>query len=311
MHEEAVNYATEALEKLLTRATRLSADEQTGIQKALKALNAYPEEFLSGTIEITVSRRVPEGGSSYTSISIGEEGLELSSGGSVYDPAVGSDSFSRTDFRHFREAEETEEEFGWEQSWLEGWRSNLPRRNDAAGEKAEVSVEDESEVLPTPAEEVAATFATYASALPDLLASLQDCEPATRLELSGRIAKETPGVYVFYDWYDQPQYVGRTRDLRRRLGEHGRDSSSHYSASFAFLRARKVAESDGHDLRGFSRKELANEHEAFRDFFAAAKMTVAEMTIRWVVVPDAVTQALLEVYAALELGTPFNSFETS
>jgi|GEM_PF-790053 len=311
MHEEAVNYATDALDNLLTRAPNISVDEQAGIQKAKQALNAYPAKLLSGTVEITVSRRFSEGGSSYTSISIGEEGLELSSGGSVYDPAAGSDSFSRTDFRHSRGADETEEEFGWEQSWLEGWRSNLPHRDDAAGETAEVSVADESEVLPSPAEEVAATFAAYASALPNLLGRLQDCEPATRLELSGRIAKEAPGVYVFYDWHDQPQYVGRTRDLRRRLGEHGRDSSSHYSASFAFLRARKVAESNGHDLRGFSRKELAHEHEAFRDFFASSKMTVAEMTVRWVVVEDAVTQALLEVYAALELGTPFNSFETS
>jgi hypothetical protein len=155
-----------------------------------------------------------------------------------------------------------------------------------------------------------ATFGTHVDQLPNLLAALVACSPATRTELAKRIPKNTPGIYAFYQ-DGRPVYVGRTRDLRRRLGEHGRESSSHYSASFAFLRARKVAESNGHDLRGFSRKELANEHEAFRDFFAASKMTVAEMTVRWVAVDEAVTQALLEVYAALELDTPFNSFETS
>lgn len=309
MCEEAIYYATEALEKLLIRAPKLSADERASVQSVLMALKVYPNEVLVGLVEITISYQFPEGGSNYASIQIGEEGLELSSGGAAYDPAVGSDSFSRTEFRHSPETGETEEEFGWEQSWPESWNNNLP--DDQNEGTWGISVIDDNELPLIPAEVVAETFATYASALPDLLARLQDCEPATRLELSGRIAKETPGVYVFYDWYDQPQYVGRTRDLRRRLGEHGRDSSSHYSASFAFLRARKVAESNGHDLRGFSRKELANEHEAFRDFFAASKMTVAEMTVRWVVVDDAVTQALLEVYAALELGTPFNSFETS
>ena len=107
-------------------------------------------------------------------------------------------------------------------------------------------------------------------------------------------------------------YVGRTRDLRRRLGEHGRAGSSHYSASFAFLRARYAAEAAGHtaSLAGISRGELAR-HAVFGPLFGTEKATVASMTVRWVVVPDAVTQALLEVYAALELHTPFNSFETS
>lgn len=155
------------------------------------------------------------------------------------------------------------------------------------------------------------TFGTYAAQLSTLLDTLKACEPAIRSELAKRIPLHTPGIYAFY--HDgQPVYVGRTRNLRRRLCEHGRVGSSHYSASFAFLRARHAAEAAGHtaSLVGISRPDLAR-HDVFGPLFVSEKGVVASMTVRWVVVPEAVTQALLEVYAALELGTPFNSFETS
>jgi len=155
------------------------------------------------------------------------------------------------------------------------------------------------------------TFVEHTNQLPTLLADLKACEPATRAQLAKRLPKNTPGIYAFYH-NDQPVYVGRTRDLRRRLSEHGRVSSSHYSASFAFLRARRAVEATEHKARlvGLARADL-EKHEVFGPQFVAEKSTVAGMTVRWVVVPDAVTQALLEVYAALELDTPFNSFETS
>ena len=129
--------------------------------------------------------------------------------------------------------------------------------------------------------------------------------------MTKRIPLHTPGIYAFYH-EGRAVYVGRTRNLRRRLSEHGRVGSSHYSASFAFLRARHAAEAAGHtaSLAGLTRPDLA-QHEVFGPLFVAEKSIVAGMTLRWVAVPDAVTQALLEVYAALELGTPFNSFETS
>lgn len=154
-------------------------------------------------------------------------------------------------------------------------------------------------------------FADYLSQIYGLLRQLKACPPATHAELAQRIPKNTPGIYAFYH-DDQPLYVGRTRDLRRRLNEHSRPKSSHYSASFAFLRARHAAEAAGHtaSLAGKSRSALAG-HEVFGPLFVAEKLAVAGMTVRWVQVADAVTQALLEVYAALELGTPFNSFETS
>ncbi|GAB3862282.1 hypothetical protein GCM10028822_42770 [Hymenobacter terrigena] len=155
------------------------------------------------------------------------------------------------------------------------------------------------------------TFTEQLAQLPALLADLKACPPAARAELAQRILKNTPGIYAFYH-DDQPVYVGRTRDLRRRLNEHSRPKSSHYSASFAFLRAWHSAEAAGHtaSLAGKSRSALAG-HEVFGPLFVAEKLAVSGMTVRWVKVADAVTQALLEVYAALELQTPFNSFETS
>lgn len=153
-------------------------------------------------------------------------------------------------------------------------------------------------------------FEDHAAKLPAYFASLEACAPATRSELAKRIPKGTAGIYAFYH-NGQPVYVGRTRDLRRRLGEHGRVGSTHYSASFAFLRARRAVEAKGHVLTGKSRGELSDDKEVFKSFFVAEKATVASMSVRWVVVDDAVTQALLEVYAALALDTEFNSFVTS
>lgn len=165
-------------------------------------------------------------------------------------------------------------------------------------------------MVPNQDQKARITFDDHTAKLPAYLANLEACVPATRSELAKRIPKVTAGVYAFY--HDgKPVYVGRTRDLRRRLGEHGRVGSTHYSASFAFLRARRAAEAKGHVLTGKSRGELSSEEDGFQPFFIAEKANVASMTLRWVVVADAVTQALLEVYAALELETPFNSFETS
>lgn len=48
---------------------------------------------------------------------------------------------------------------------------------------------------------------------------------------------------------------------------------------------------------------------AFGSAFLAAKRRVADMEIRYVEEADPVKQALLEIYAATSLGTPYNDFE--
>jgi hypothetical protein len=57
-----------------------------------------------------------------------------------------------------------------------------------------------------------------------------------------------------------------------------------------------------------SRDELCS-HPVFGPAFTAAKGRVAAMDIRYVEEADPVRQALLEIYAATVLETPYNDFE--
>lgn len=68
--------------------------------------------------------------------------------------------------------------------------------------------------------------------MPTLLQCLRDSD------LRDRNFRGFPqrGIYVFYE-NDCPIYVGRTNRMNDRILEHGRRSSPHNSASFAFLLA--------------------------------------------------------------------------
>ncbi len=52
------------------------------------------------------------------------------------------------------------------------------------------------------------------------------------------------------------------------------------------------------------------EQPVFRDAFIAAKERIRQMDYRFVAEPDQICQALLEIYCAVALGTPYNSFGT-
>ena len=116
------------------------------------------------------------------------------------------------------------------------------------------------------------------------------------------------GVYLFSEG-DSHLYVGRTNRMRARLHEHCRRSSSHNSAPFAFLLARKAS---GQTSAAYqvtrSRAELEKE-QGFNAAFVAGKDRISRMQVRFVEERDPVRQALLEMYAAIALQTPHNSFE--
>lgn len=118
------------------------------------------------------------------------------------------------------------------------------------------------------------------------------------------------GIYIFYDEPDQPRYVGRTRNLRRRLRQHAHPDATHYSASFAFARARR--EGEGVPSEKLTRAALAAD-PIFAPIFAQHRQRVGQMWVRWVEEEDDIVQTLLEVYAAVTLGTTahYNSFRTS
>ena len=117
----------------------------------------------------------------------------------------------------------------------------------------------------------------------------------------------TGGIYVFYE-QGQPVYVGRTRNLRRRLRQHSHPGSTHYSASFAFLIARRQAA-----LPKFPRMTRQQVAEQLNSLFSLCRQRVGCMQVRWVREQDPVIQSLPEVYAAVTLRTTehYNSFQTS
>jgi hypothetical protein len=115
------------------------------------------------------------------------------------------------------------------------------------------------------------------------------------------------GVYVLYEG-GKPIYVGRSNRLRGRLLEHGRQSSTHNSAPFAFNLAKEKAGKKGIDISQVRNK--LERDPAFSDLFTKAKKRVALMKARTVQIDNPVMQTLFEVYAALALKTPYNDFDT-
>jgi hypothetical protein len=117
-----------------------------------------------------------------------------------------------------------------------------------------------------------------------------------------------PGVYLFTEG-GKNLYVGRTRRLRKRLLEHLRQSVK--DAPFAFRLARK---STGRQKASYrqkgSRKELLAD-PVFAAAFARQKERIGRMSIRYVRVKDAPTQALLEIYTSTVLETTHNEFSTT
>lgn len=115
-------------------------------------------------------------------------------------------------------------------------------------------------------------------------------------------------IYLFSE-SDKYLYVGRTNRLRERLRGHCTPSATHYTATFAFRIAREATgmirasyASEG------SRANLVND-SSFGLSFAEAKRRVANMDIRFVEETNPVKQALLEIYTATTLSTPYNDFD--
>ncbi|HYC74276.1 hypothetical protein [Brevundimonas sp.] len=129
---------------------------------------------------------------------------------------------------------------------------------------------------------------------------------APLVEIRGAVLPGTPAIYAFY-LAGEPVHVGRTRNLRQRL--RGHVSNSHYSASFAFKPARGATGLTATYRKGEGRAALL-ENPVFRDAFDHALAEVQGMSVRYLAVADPIDQYLLELYAALELGTSLSEFDT-
>lgn len=116
------------------------------------------------------------------------------------------------------------------------------------------------------------------------------------------------GIYLFSEG-ERHLYVGRSNGIRKRLQGHCRPSAGHNSATFAFRIAREMTGNvTATYLTQGSRADLEKD-PAFAEAFSMAKDRVRAMDIRCVEEVDPMRQAILEMYVALSLETPFNDFD--
>lgn len=116
------------------------------------------------------------------------------------------------------------------------------------------------------------------------------------------------GIYLFSEGA-QHLYVGRTNGIRKRLQNHCRLKGTHFSATFAFRIARHTTGQTKASYAPTGSRSRLCEDAIFGPAFQEAKKRVNAMEIRFVEETDAVRQALLEIYVASALQTPFNDFD--
>lgn len=149
-------------------------------------------------------------------------------------------------------------------------------------------------------------FRGYIESLEPSFQRLMVMEPVTVAALPGGMPQA--GIYLFSE-AGENLYVGRTNTIRKRLQNHCRPSSGHNSATFAFRLARQITgmTQATYTAQG-SRQELERDPE-FSPVFIAQKLRVRNMSVQFVLEPEPMRQALLEMYVAVSLGTPHNDFD--
>jgi len=116
------------------------------------------------------------------------------------------------------------------------------------------------------------------------------------------------GIYLFSEG-NKHLYVGRTNRLRERLRSHCVPSATHFTATFAFRLAREESGFIKATYKTSGSRAGLVRHKQFGPAFSQAKARVAQMDIRYIEETDAVSQALLEIYVATDLKTPYNDFD--
>jgi len=149
-------------------------------------------------------------------------------------------------------------------------------------------------------------FQNFVESLEPKFQRLIEMQPVKYHGLPRNLPKS--GLYLFSEG-DDHLYVGRTNHLRERLRGHCIPSATHFTATFVFRIAREKTGFKATYKTEGSRADLVN-HEVFGPAFKEAKERISRMDIRYVDEDDPVSQALLEIYVATALGTPYNDFDT-
>ena len=147
-------------------------------------------------------------------------------------------------------------------------------------------------------------FAKITADVPALFRTLAKSTPLKAKALASQKGKA--GVYAFFE-NGRAVHVGRTRNLQGRL--RGHTTRSHYSATFAFKRARRALGMLATYKTHGSRAKLVN-HATFGPEFDRQIKSVKSMQVRFVEIADPVAQYLLELYAHIEWALPLDEFET-
>jgi hypothetical protein len=155
-----------------------------------------------------------------------------------------------------------------------------------------------------------AQFDEITRKFPDNMKKLLKNPPVFPYELKEKILR---GIYVFYE-NGTAIYVGRSRNITQRFRQHQQQSSDHHSATFAFLIAKMDAEKAGIAMQYKNGKYMTRfeleKYPPFKQLFSDAKKRVAMMKVQVIEIDDPVEQTLFEVYAALELKTKYNTWDT-
>lgn len=115
----------------------ITVEGLVGLIKALHSLSNYPKVVIKGYISITSSIKYENKESAYCQLTISPDYLELSSGGSIWNEGVGSDSFSNL---FYKSGIRTEHDIDSEiYSWIDMFYGYL--------EEGKLSIEDEAEFV--------------------------------------------------------------------------------------------------------------------------------------------------------------------
>lgn len=151
-------------------------------------------------------------------------------------------------------------------------------------------------------------FAALVEVLAPKLERLLAMPPLTYGTLPASMPKS--GVYLFTE-AGRHLYVGRSNVLVGRYGRHCRPGATHKQAAFAFQLAREATGKTKASYRpGENSRAGLMLDPTFAAAFIAAKERIRKMEYRYVEEAHQNRQALLEIYCAVVLETPYNDFGT-
>jgi len=150
-------------------------------------------------------------------------------------------------------------------------------------------------------------FIPYVESLHSKAESLGSMLPVTPMALPKAMCKK--GVYLLSEG-EKHLYVGRSNEIKKRIGRHCLPGATHRMAAFAFRLAREATGNlKATYKKGAGSRAALIENEDFLRAFNEAKARIRQMSVRFVEEPDPIKQALLEIYVSVVLQTPYNDFD--